>query len=466
MCTLTMFCLVATFETSLSNAAVKPNVIVIMADDLGYNDLGCYGGKRHKTPTLDKLADQGVRLTSFYAGATVCTPSRMALLSGSYPARLGWEGGVVGYKMPQTTGLSRDVVTIAEVFKGAGYRTAICGKWHVGGGDLLPMNQGFDHTFYTALSNNQTKKLWRGNQLVANPFDNRRLSEQFTAEAIRFIDANKDRAFFLYLPYTAPHFPAQAHPDWNGRSTNGAYGDVVEEMDSRVGELLAALKRHKIDQNTIVLFASDNGPEPGQRRFASASPFSGLKWSAREGGTRVPCIVRWPAVIKAGWTCDDMVAAIDLLPTLAHACGVDFKLPSTAQKLDGVNVWPTLIGKNTPHARTDLLYWHGWGVAQAIRVGEWKLHFGQEQGVPGKGTHVVGTDKGPVLINLKTDPQESVDLSRKHPEQVNAMLALARKRLQDIHDHAMPLGTQGDRPNNWTPKRKWGKWLLGEEVER
>ena len=217
----------------------KPNLILIMADDLGYQDLSCYGSTKHKTPVLDKLAKEGIRLTSFYAGATVCTPSRMALLTGAYPPRAGWRGGVVGYGIKPLNGLAPEALTMGEVFKGAGYETALIGKWHLGDSpELQPMNQGFDTAYYIKKSNNQTKKLWRGDKLEADPFNNSRLTEQFTHEAISFIKTNREKPFFLYLPFTAPHFPAQAHPDWKGKSANGAYGDVVEELDARIGEIL------------------------------------------------------------------------------------------------------------------------------------------------------------------------------------------------------------------------------------
>jgi len=300
-----------------AESSARPNVVLIMADDLAYNDLSCYGSERIETPVLDKMSEQGIRLTSFYAGATVCSPSRMALLSGSYPTRIGWEGGVIGYGMKGYSGLPRDVVTIAEVFRAAGYRTALSGKWHVGKRELAPMHQGFDETYYLLASNNQTQTLWRGEEVVDEAFDNRRFTEAFTREAIRFITAGREKPFFLYLPYTAPHFPAEPHPDWQGHSANGAYGDVVEELDGRIGEILGVLGKNGLDENTIVVFLSDNGPERNQSQFNSAAPYAGGKWSAREGGTRVPCIVRWPGVIPAGRECDRLIAAIDLFPTLA-----------------------------------------------------------------------------------------------------------------------------------------------------
>jgi len=427
----------------------QPNVILIMADDLGYGDLSCYGSTMIRTPVLDQLAADGVRLTSFYTGATVCTPSRMALLTGMYPTRLGWSGGVLGYKMKTSTGLAPEALTIAEVFKNAGYRTAISGKWHLGSTpELHPLRQGFDRAFHIKMSNNQTKKLWRDEELVADPFDNRLLTEQFTREAISFIRENRDHPFFLYLPFTAPHFPAQAHPDWKGKSPLGAYGDVVEEMDARIGEILETLADTGLDERTIVIFHSDNGPEPGQKKWASAAPYRGLKWSSLEGGTRVPCLIRWPGVIEAGQECDDLTAAIDLLPTLARACDIEIQMEDGSPPFDGVNVWESLSGTTAqkPHPRNDLLFWSGWAIPQAIRVGRWKLVFDDVEGVP-------GSEAGPALFDLATDPAEKTNLSTEHPDRVTEMMALARKRLADIAGNALPLGgTPSEKPRSITPR--------------
>jgi len=439
-------------NSAATDSPTHSNVVLIMADDLGYGDLSCYGSNTIKTPVLDKLASEGMRLTSFYAGCTICTPSRMALLTGAYPARLGWRGGVVGYGIKPQNGLAPGAVTMAEVFKGAGYQTALIGKWHLGDTpNLSPMKQGFDTTFYINKSNNQTKKLWRADKLVADPFDNRRLTEQFTTEAIRFIEDNRNRPFFLYLPLSAPHFPAQAHPDWKGKSRNEAYGDVVEELDSRVGELLGTLTEHNLSERTIVVFLSDNGVEPGQEKWARSNPYRGLKWSSLEGGNRVPCIVRWPDRIPSRQVSDAMIAAIDLFPTLANACGIE--LPERREgssKLDGVNVLSTLAGKaDRPHQRTTLLYWHGWGTLQAIRVGEWKLYLDQIKELP-------ESEKGPVLISLSNDPTERTNLSDKHPDRVAAMMAEAAIQSSDIEANAIELGGPPD-PKRRNPQR--AKWL-------
>jgi arylsulfatase A len=433
------------------SGANPPNVILMMADDLGYNDLSCYGSKKQKTPVLDKLATEGLRLTSFYAGATVCTPSRMALLTGAYPPRLGWNGGVVGYGLKPHNGLAPQARTMGEVFKEAGYKTALIGKWHLGDTpELHPMGQGFDLTYFIDKSNNQTKKLWLGRKLEADTFDNRRLTENFIKEAVTFIESNKKDPFFLYLPFSAPHFPAQSHPDWQGKSANGPYGDVVEELDGRIGDLLKVLEEEELKKNTIVVFMSDNGTEPGQRKWGSGEPFRGLKWSALEGGTRVPCIIRFPDLIPAGEVTDKLTTAIDLLPTLAGACGIKLKEgPGIVPKIDGLNLWESLQGKAKIHPRSSLLYWHGWAMAQAIRVGEWKLYLD-------KVKEIEGSNKGPVLIHLAKDPAEQDNLSEQHPDKVQDMKTLAEKLLKDIEENSIPLGGPPD-PRKKSPKR--GQWV-------
>ena len=435
-----------------SASSRPPNVILIMADDLGYGDLGCYGNEIIKTPVLDRMGAEGLRLTSFYAGCSVCTPSRMALMTGAHPARVGWPGGVMGYKIDWSNGLAPEALTMPEVFQSSGYATGMCGKWHLGNdAPMRPMSQGFDSAYYIKSSNNQTKKLWFDEKLIADPFDNRRLTEKFTASAIEFIQTNHDGPFFLYVPFSAPHFPAQAHPDWKGKSKLGAYGDVVEEMDSRIGQILDALQEHELDDRTIVIFTSDNGPEPGQKEWARASPFRGLKWSSLEGGNRVPCVVRWPGVIAEGRVCDEMISSVDLLPTLAQACGIDLAAISTSTpNVDGVNVWDTMIDKpDNKHARSDLLFWSGWATPQAIRVHDWKLYFDHVK-------KVKGSDKRPVLINLAEDPAERTNLSARYPEKVREMMELALERLADIEVDTMTLGGPAISTK---PTKKRPRWL-------
>lgn len=413
----------------------RPNVVLIMADDLGYHDLSCYGHDRIRTPVLDRLAREGVKLTSFYAGATVCTPSRMALLTGAYPARLGWTRGVVGYLMKKGEGLNPEALTMAEIFKASGYRTGMFGKWHLGDEPpLRPHRQGFEFTCYLNKSNNQTREVWRGDEVITKPFDNRRLTELFTTEAIEFVNTSKARPFFLYLPFTAPHFPVEAHPEWKDKSRFGVFGDVVEELDHRIGQLLNTLKEQQLEKDTIVVFLSDNGPEPLTRE-SRADPFRGKKWSALEGGTRVPCLVRYPGSIKPGRESDALISAIDLLPTLAHACSIDLRKHSKGNPvIDGLNVWPALQGKEgIPHPRQDLLYWHGADGFQAIRMGPWKL-FPDRRHAGLKGP------AGPALFNLEKDIEEKIDVSMDHPERVSALRKLAERRLSEIEKNKVALG--------------------------
>ena len=438
----------------------RPNVILIMADDLGYQDLGCYGHPSIRTPVLDRLAGEGVRLTDFHSGATVCTPSRMALLTGAYPARLGWTRGVMGYLMGMHDGMSPEALTIAEIFQSDGYATAISGKWHLGDQpDTGPHAQGFQSTYYLSHSNNQVTKVWRGNEVVEDPFDNRKLTEQFTAEAIRFIRKHKDDPFFLYLPYTAPHFPVQPHPDWKGRSNFGDYGDVIEELDSRIGDVLATLSELEIDKHTIVIFTSDNGPNPNEK--ASPLPYRGEKWSALEGGTRVPAIVVWPGVIPAAQTSDALVSAMDLLPSLCRACGIDWQAKTAGKpKIDGLDVWDTLLGNKAAHPRKELLYWHGMDAEpQAFRLGDSKLFFDRRNALEGPGTKRATPAQNekiepyrtalkpdavnpPILFNLHDDPGETTDLGEASPEKIKTLQDRADVLVAKIKaDPILPIST-------------------------
>ena len=447
-----VFLFLALTNVGNGNNPNQPNIILMMADDLGYNDLSCYGSQKIRTPVLDKLAEEGLRLTDFYAGATVCTPSRMALLTGAYPSRLGWNGGVVGYGIKPVNGLAPDARTMGQVLRDAGYRTGLIGKWHLGDtAELHPQKQGFEKTFFIDKSNNQTKKLWRGSELIADPFDNRRLTENFISEAIQFIRSNKKNPFFLYLPFTAPHFPAQAHPEWEGKSKNAAYGDVVEELDGRIGDLLKVLKDEKLKENTIVVFISDNGTEPGQKKWGSAHPFRGMKWSALEGGTRVPCIIRYPGAVPEGKVSDKLTSAIDILPTLAHACGIQLKQGSEfVPKVDGLNLWDSLCGKTKKHPRSNLLYFHGWATPQAIRVNEWKLYFD-------KVKEIERSDLGPVLIDLSKDSAENVDRSKEFSAKVKSMQTLAKELLLEIEKNSIPLGGPANPKKGIVKKAVWLK---------
>lgn len=419
----TLLLTLAIFPSSHAENTRKPNVILIMADDLGYQDLGCYGHPSIKTPVLDQLANDGIRLTNFHSGATVCTPSRMALLTGAYPVRLGWTQGVAGYLMGSKDGMSPDALTMAEIFKAEGYITGISGKWHIGHlPETRPHGQGFESTFYCPMSNNQLKEIWRGDEVVIKPVDNRHFTEHFHTEALRFIRENHEKPFFLYLPHTAPHFPVEAHPDWKGKSKFGEYGDVVEELDARTGEMLKLLEELQLKDNTIVIFISDNGAQGGEQ--ASNLPLRGNKWSPLEGGTRVPCIIAWTGKIPPNQTSDALTAAIDLLPTLCRAAGIDLKKHTQNKPvIDGIDIWETLTEKSAQHPRTELLHWHGKSnQPQALTQGDWKFFPDQRDAVtkadPTKKPEVPSS---PALYNLKEDIAESKDLSQQFPEKAEAL---------------------------------------------
>lgn len=447
--------------TTIPVSQSRPNVILMLADDLANEDLSCYGSGRIRTPRLDQLATEGLKLTNFYAGSPVCSPSRMAFLSGAYPSRLGWRWGVLGHGFAPKTGMSHSVYTIAEAFRDAGYRTAMSGKWHVGEKNMRPEDQGFDSVYCIYMSNNQNRDVYRDGKLVRKKWDNRLLTETFAEEAIRVIRADSEKPFFLYVPWSAPHFPADPHPDWHGKSgqdTSGKYTDVVEELDDRIGRILDALEEAGKAENTIVIFTSDNGRQPGQEGPDDQPPFRGQKWQALEGGSRVPFIIRYPAVIPSGKEYHEMIAAIDLFPTLAAACGIEIQLPDKSQQLDGANAWPNLRGLEPKPARTELLYWHGKGEATAIRQGDWKLVFNEGRRKP---EDPALTD-GPALYHLKTDPFESDNLAKKHPERVEALLVRAKALLTDVYENQVPIGTWPGMDPPEPPLKVtdvWGRWI-------
>ncbi|MEO0475793.1 MAG: sulfatase-like hydrolase/transferase, partial [Planctomycetota bacterium] len=308
--------------------------------------------------------------------------------------------------------------------------------------------------------NNQNRDMFRDRKLIQEKWDNALLSETFTEEVIRVINEESDKPFFLYVPWTAPHFPADPHPDWQGKSgTNKSakYTDTCEELDHRVGQILDALDKAGKAKDTIVIFTSDNGRQSGQQGPNDDPLYSGMKWHSEEGGTRVPFIMRWPGKVPVGESNQAMVSAMDLFPTLAHACGIEIKLPDRSQKMDGVNVWGTLINNFVKHPRTELLYWHGKGAATAIRVGDWKLFFNGDDKKPNDPPFTK-----PRLYNLQDDPKETNDLAAKHPERVEQLLARAKELLAEIYENQVPIGTWEGVEVPEPPLKAedvWGKWI-------
>ncbi|WP_372845913.1 sulfatase [Pontiella sp.] len=413
----------------------RPNVIIILTDDQGYADLGCFGGGHVKTPQIDQMAAEGAKLTSFYVAGSVCTPSRSALMTGCYPKRVGLAGGV--FLAADKNGLNPEEVTIAEVLKSAGYATGMFGKWHLGDQPaFLPTRQGFDEFFGIPYSHDihpfhknpkhhfPPLPLLEGETVVEQEPDADYLTRRITERAVDFIGRHKDGPFFLYIPHPAPHRPIHASPPFMAEvpdaikakleheegvdyaTRDKLYNYAIGEIDWSVGQILDALKAQGIDGNTVVFFTSDNGPSVGK-----TGPLSGGKGSSYEGGMRVPGIIRWPGKVPAGQTIDELLSTIDLLPTFAKLAGAE--IPSD-RVIDGADVWPVLTaGAAGPHEA--FFYYKGERLV-AVRSGKWKLHIGKTQGKApakrGKGS------SSPImaLYDLAADLGEKNNVLESNPE--------------------------------------------------
>jgi arylsulfatase A len=408
----------------------KPNFVVIFIDDMGYGDIGPFGSNRNRTPHLDRMAEEGMKLTSFYVAAPVCTPSRAALMTGCYPSRVsmatGWKHVVLFPGDPK--GLNPKEVTIAEVLKEAGYTTGCFGKWHLGDQpEYLPTSQGFDTYFGIPYSNDMWPKLsrWKFPPLpivrdrevvdrVDDMDEQATLCRRFTEEAVKFIQAHRDEPFFVYLPHAFVHGPRKASPKFmeQARSVNQAQ---VEEVDWSAGEVLEAIRTAGIAEKTLVLFTSDNGPAGGM----SSGPLRGGKGSAWEGGVREPTVAWWPGTIPAASVCDEPVTAMDLLPTFAHLAGG--AVPQD-RIIDGKDIRPLLLG--TPGARSpqDRLFYHKGEQLQAVRSGPWKLFANGE------------------LYNLEKDIGERHNVAAEHPEVVARLQGYLEAFRKDIAENARPAG--------------------------
>ena len=447
--------------------AGTPNVIVILADDLGYGDLGSYGGKRIRTPNLDRLAAEGMRFTSFYA-QPVCGPSRAALMTGSYPLRVAKRKNVVEHH-PR---LHAQEITIAEILKTRGYATAAFGKWDLAGHtqkasayelDLLPTHQGFDEFFGTPSSNDSTVNLLRGTKVEENNADMSTLTQRYTDAAIAFVRRSKDRPFFVYLAHSMPHTRVAASPAFAGKSAAGLYGDAVEEVDAHFGRLWEALRAEGLDRSTYIIFTSDNGPwyldrhlaapddartrgPQGQLKYpfnqrdergahyGSAAPLRGAKASSWEGGFRVPCIVRAPGRVPAGATSNELVTTLDLLPTLAQLAGAT---APADRIIDGRDIGPLLHGTVGASSPTEAFYYYAHTRLEAVRSGRWKLHLSRPENKPwsvfGAPAETAALAE-PLLFDLAADIGERNNIAAQNPQVVARLLALAEKARADIGD--------------------------------
>jgi arylsulfatase A len=463
------------FLASNSLAKELPNIVIIYTDDQGYADVGVFGAKGFKTPNLDKLASEGRIFRNFHAAQPVCSASRAGLLTGCYPNRIGIHGAL----SPRSKiGISSNEKTIAELVKQKNYATAIFGKWHLGDApQFLPTHHGFDeyfglpysndmwplHPAYVNASPEKRKKgfpdlpLIEGEKIVIPKVtheDQNQLTTWYTEHAVKFIEKNKTHPFFLYLAHNLPHVPLHVSDKFRGKSERGLYGDVIEEIDWSVGEVMKTLKENGLEKNTLLIFASDNGPWLSYGDHGgSAYPLREGKGTTWEGGTRVPCIMRWPGKIPAGTESQAMLVNIDLFPTIAKLIGAN--LPK--HPIDGQDVWPIISAKNSaknPHSS----YWFYYQINQLQSVvsgdGRWKLilphtyhSLGGKPGghdgfpVPYQSVEV----KKPELYDLVNDFRETTDLAEKNPEIVKKLEAEAEKARDELGDTSTERKGKGSR---------------------
>lgn len=436
-----------------------PNFIIIFTDDQGYGDLSCFGGKHIQTPRIDRMAAEGSRLTSFYVAAPVCTPSRAGLMTGCYPKRIGMATGTkTGVLLAgDAKGLNPEEITIAEVLRAAGYRTGMFGKWHLGDQpEFLPTRQGFDEFFGIPYSHDihsfhprqdhyhfPLLPLLEGEKVVEMEPDADFLTKRITERAVKFIKENKDVPFFLYIPHPIPHAPLHVSPPFmegvasetlaklkeedgniDYRTRDKLFRQAISEIDWSVGEILDTLQANGLDENTLVIFTSDNGP-PKNTLFASPGPLRGHKGTTFEGGMREPTVIRWPGKIPKGSRNDELMTTMDLLPTFATLAGA--QVP-TDRVIDGKDIWPTLSGKaNTPH---EAFFYHGANDLKAVRSGKWKLH------IVTKGDRANPTARE--LYDLETDIGEKTNVLAKHPDIEKRLLSYVKSFETELARNSRP----------------------------
>lgn len=427
----------------LSADESKPNFIIIFCDDLGYADIGPFGSENHRTPHIDRMASEGMRLTSFYSTCGVCTPSRSSLMTGCYPKRIGMHESEKGQWVlfpGNQRGLNSEETTIAEVLKEQGYATAIVGKWHLGDQpEFLPTRHGFDSYFGIPFSNDMGKMdrplkmypptpLLRNETVVEMEPNQRYITRRYTEEALSFIEQNQDNPFFLYLPHSMPHWPQYSSKGFSEKSANKSWGDAVEEIDWSTGQILERLKMLGIDKKTLVIFTSDNGG--AIHHGAVNKPLRGGKGTTWEGGQRVCCVARWPGKIEANSSTDCLAVSFDLLPTFASLAG---NSESPKRTIDGKNISSILLGESDVSPHEDFFYYFR-GELNAVRSGDWKLFVKRRprRDKPAKLSQ-------PELYNLAVDIAETHNVADRHPDVVTRLMKkieLARTDLGDGKEHA------------------------------
>lgn len=479
LCLLATGVVAAAQKSSQKVPAQSPNVILIFMDDLGYGDLECYGGYPYHTPAINTLAAEGMRFTNFYAAQAVCSASRAALLTGCYPNRIGISGAL---NPTATMALNPEEETIAELLKTKGYKTGMVGKWHLGQkAPFLPLSHGFDEFFGLPYSNDMWPVNYDGKPLdtttyrgkypplhliegnipgkaISNLEDASELTAAYTAKALDFIQRNRRNPFFLYLAHSMPHVPLAASKKFIGESGVGLFGDVMMEIDWSVGEIMKTLDQLKLTENTIVIFTSDNGPWLTYGNHAGNT--GGLregKGSAWDGGVKVPCIIRWPTMIKPASICNNLAATMDLLPTIASICGASQPI----KKIDGLNITALLRQEPGANPRDEFVYYYDRCNLKGIRKGSWKLVFPNVSQTYKKAT-AIGYDGWPgkyatdsvqlALYDLRNDPGETLDVKEKFPEVVQQLTAIADRYRAAIGDDLTKQKGTEVRPAAVVPK--------------
>lgn len=457
-----ILCCLLALVSSLA-AASMPNIVIIFMDDMGYADVGCFGAQGYQTPNIDKLAAEGRKFTNFHVAQPVCSASRTALLTGCYPNRLGMHGAL---GPSAKHGINADEMTIAELVKQKDYATAAVGKWHLGSlPQFLPVKHGFDEYYGIPYSNDmwpyhpQAKKgsypklpMVENDHVVdeeITPEDQTHLTTDYTTRGVKFIEKNKDKPFFLYLAHSMVHVPLFVSEKFKGKSGKGLFGDVMMEVDWSVGQIMDTLRKNGLEENTWVIFTSDNGPWLSYGDHAgSAGPLREGKGTCWEGGTRVTGIMKWPAKIPAGTTTDSMMMTIDILPTIAHV--IDAKLPS--HPIDGLNCWPIVSGESgakNPHEFYAFYYEQNQLQAVTSGDGRWKLQLPHKYrsmvGVTEKAQNGIpvlykqATIDQPELYDLYTDISEAKNVAAEHPEEVAKLQKHAQTIREELGDSLMKL---------------------------
>ncbi len=441
-----------------------PNIVLIYIDDMGYGDIGRTGANQYETPNIDRLAAEGMQFTWFYCPQAVSSASRAGLLTGCYPNRIGISGALMPWAV---VGINPDETTIAEMLKTKGYYNGIIGKWHLGHHkEFLPLQHGFDEYFGLPYSNDMWPVDFDGvpirlkdttsNKMKYPPLplieandkvgeiltldDQNKLTTLYTERAVKFIEQNRNRHFFLYLAHSMVHVPLGVSEKFRGKSKQGMFGDVMMEVDWSIGEIIKTLEKYKIDKNTLIIFTSDNGAWLNFGNHAGTT--GGLregKGTSWEGGQRVPCIMKWPGKIPAGTVCNKLSSAIDILPTLSAITGA----PLPEKKIDGVNILPLMLGEKEIVPRREFLYYYQRNSLEAVQIDYWKLvlpHSGRtyrgfkpgNDGWPGP----TGTEKieSPQLYDLRRDPGEWYDVSQWYPDKVKELMELANRARADLGD--------------------------------